>query len=450
MNEKNTGLMTEGPILKKLLAFAFPLLLGNLFQQLYNTVDSVIVGKYIGSEALASVNSSGPIINLLIAMFMGVSMGGSVIISQYFGAKNNKKLKLALHTTVAFALISGFILTFIGVIFSPTILRAMGTPEDIMDKSSLYLRIYFSGILGIIVYNICSGILRAVGDSKKPLYFLIVSSLVNIILDLIFVVNLNMGVAGVALATLISQFISASLVLYVLVRTKEVYSLKIKEIKVHKEYLKKIIRIGLPSGLQGSIVSFSNVVVQSNINNFGAIAMAGCGSYTKIDGFAILPIMSLSMALTTFTGQNIGAKQYDRVHVGSKIGLKLTVIITFTISGFLYIFAPHVLKIFSNDPEVIKYGVLMLQTLAPAYIFLATSNVLSGILRGAGKTTVPMIVMIACWCFMRVGWILVLVPIFNDIRVVFAAYAVTWVSSAVILYIYFKKSNWISSLSEHK
>lgn len=445
MEEKQSsnGLMTEGSISKQLIYFALPLLLGNLFQQLYNTVDSVIVGTYIGSNALAAVNSSTPIINLLVSFFMGISVGAGVIISQYYGAKNSIKLQDSVHTTAAFALVAGFIMTILGIILCPLILKFMGTPEDVMKDSVTYLQIYFGGILGIIIYNVGSGILRAIGDSKRPLYFLVVSSIVNIILDLLFVTKFNMGVKGVALATLIAQFISAFLTIFVLIKSKEDYKLTINKIRFHKVQLIKIIRIGLPSGIQNAIISLSNVIVQSNINSFGALAMAGCGSYTKIDGFALLPVMSFSMALTTFTGQNIGAEKYDRTKKGAKIGVILSAITIVFVSILLMIFAPSILRIFSKDKDVIYYGTLMMKYLAPFYIFLGLSHILSGVLRGAGLTTVPMVVMICCWCIMRMSWILILVPIFNDIRTVFLAYPVTWFSSTLILCIYFKKADWL-------
>lgn len=447
MNEKKTssnGLMTEGSIGKQLILFAFPLLLGNLFQQLYNTVDAVIVGKFVGSEALAAVNSSTPLINLLVSFFMGISVGAGVVISQYYGANNNKKLHDAVHTTVALALASGLFMTFIGILLSPTILRLMGTPEDVMEQSTIYLKIYFAGILGIVIYNMCSGILRAVGDSKKPLYFLIVSSIVNIVLDLVFVIIFKMGVSGVALATLIAQFVSAGLTIYVLIKTSSSFKLTLKDIKFNKLQIRKIVRIGLPTGIQNTIVSFSNVVVQGNINSFGTLAMAGCGSYAKVDGFAILPAMSIAMALTTFTGQNIGAKKYSRVRQGAKIGTIFSIVTVVFISAIIIIFTPTILKIFTNDSDVIYYGTLMMKCLAPAYIFLGLTHSFSGILRGAGKTTIPMIVMICSWCLLRMAWVLTLTPIFNDIRTVFLGYPVTWFASAVILLVYYKKANWLN------
>ena len=332
---KQKGLMTEGVIWKELLLFSVPLLLGNLFQQLYNAVDSVVVGNYIGAQALAAVGSSAPVINLLVSFFMGLSVGAGVIISRYFGARNMESLQDSIHTSLALTMTAGIFMTLFGIIFSPTILRWIGTPSDVMSSSVLYLRIYFGGILSVMLYNMGSGILRAVGDSKNPLYFLIVSSITNILLDLLFVIVFDMGIAGVGWATLIAQTISAVLTLLLLIKTKQEYKVTLKKIRFHKDKLIEIIRLGLPSGIQNGVVSFSNVIVQSNINAFGSLAMAGCGAYTKIDGFAILPVMSYSMALTTFTGQNMGAKKYDRVKQGARSGIIMSLLTTIAISALL-------------------------------------------------------------------------------------------------------------------
>ena len=411
--------MTEGVIWKEILLFSIPLLLGNLFQQLYNAVDSVVVGNYIGAQALAAVGSSAPVINLLVSFFMGLAVGAGVIISRYFGARKKEELHIAVHTSLA--------LTF-----------------AVMESSVLYLRIYFLGILSVMVYNMGSGILRAVGDSRNPLYFLIVSSVTNIILDMLFVIVFHMGIAGVGWATLIAQTISAVLTMLLLMRTKEEYQVKLKHIRFHKHMLYEIVRLGLPSGLQNAIVSFSNVIVQSNINAFGSLAMAGCGSYTKIDGFAILPVMSYSMALTTFTGQNMGAKKYDRVKQGAKTGILMSVITIVCISALLLMLGPNVLAIFSSDPTVINYGLYMMHVLAPGYIFLAISHAFNGIIRGAGITTVPMIVMVTCWCGLRMAWILTSVPLFHDIGVVFMGWPLTWIASALWLFLYYRKGKWMT------
>lgn len=441
---KNRGLMTEGVIWKEILLFSIPLLLGNLFQQLYNAVDSVVVGNYIGAQALAAVGSSAPVINLLVSFFMGLAVGAGVIISRYFGARKKEELHIAVHTSLALTFAAGLVMTLIGVLISPYVLQWVGTPSDVMESSVLYLRIYFLGILSVMVYNMGSGILRAVGDSRNPLYFLIVSSVTNIILDMLFVIVFHMGIAGVGWATLIAQTISAVLTMLLLMRTKEEYQVKLKHIRFHKHMLYEIVRLGLPSGLQNAIVSFSNVIVQSNINAFGSLAMAGCGSYTKIDGFAILPVMSYSMALTTFTGQNMGAKKYDRVKQGAKTGILMSVITIICISALLLILGPNVLAIFSSDPTVINYGLYMMHVLAPGYIFLAISHAFNGIIRGAGITTVPMVVMVTCWCGLRMAWILTSVPLFHDIGVVFMGWPLTWIASALWLFLYYRKGSWMT------
>lgn len=443
-NSSNRGLMTEGVIWKELLLFSIPLLLGNLFQQLYNAVDSVVVGNYIGQQALAAVGSSAPVINLLVSFFMGLAVGAGVIISRYFGARNKVGLHDAVHTSMALTFAAGLIMTVVGVLLSPYILEWVGTPDDVMANSILYLRIYFLGILSVMVYNMGSGILRAVGDSKNPLYFLIISSITNIILDLLFVIVFKMGIAGVGWATLIAQTISAILTMILLVRTREEYQVILRHIRFHKDMLLEIIRLGLPSGLQNAVVSFSNVIVQSNINAFGSQAMAGCGSYTKIDGFAILPVMSFSMALTTFTGQNMGARKYDRVKKGARTGILMSVITIVCISSLLLLLGPRVMAIFSSDPTVIHYGLYMMKVMAPCYIFLAISHAFNGIIRGAGITTIPMIVMVTCWCGLRMAWILTTVPIFHDIGVVFLGWPITWIASALWLFLYYRKGNWMT------
>lgn len=446
---KQKGLMIDGVIWKQIFLFSIPLLLGNLFQQLYNAVDSIIVGNYIGSQALAAVGSSAPVINLLISFFMGLSIGAGIIISRYYGARNIDGLQEAVHTSLAITFLAGIVMTFIGVSLSPYILQWVGTPNDVMSSSILYLRIYFLGILSVMTYNMGSGILRAVGDSKNPLYFLIVSSIINVVLDYVFVVYFHMGVAGVGWATLIAQTVSALLTLALLIRTKAEYRVSLRHIRLHKHMVYEIIRLGLPSAVQNAIVSFSNVIVQSNINAFGSLAMAGCGSYTKIDGFAILPVMSYSMALTTFTGQNIGAQKYDRVKKGAKTGMLMSILTTICITILLLLLGPNVLAIFSQDQRVIEYGLYMMHVLAPGYIFLAISHALSGIIRGAGVTTVPMIVMVCCWCGLRMAWILISVPLFHDIGVVFLGWPITWIASALWLFLYYKKGNWLKKYEQN-
>lgn len=443
MEETQKGLMTSGNIWKQLLLFSIPLVIGNLFQQLYNTVDSIVVGNFIGDNALAAVNSSGAIVNLLVSFFMGLSLGAGVVISNYFGARNEDGVHKAIHTSMALTLASGVISTLLGVLLTPLILEAVNVDPEVMADSVLYLRIYFAGIMGLIIYNMGSGMLRAVGDSKSPLYFLIVSSITNIVLDLLFVAVFGWGIAGVAIATLIAQFASAFLTIYKLTHTKEIYKLTLRKIRFHKETFLKMIKIGLPSAFQNAIVSLSNVVVQANINSFGKVAMAGAGSYMKVDGFAILPVMSFSMALTTFVGQNMGAQEYSRVKKGAVAGIVMSCITSGVISGLLVIFAPQVMSIFSSNPEVIGIGKLMMYCVVPGYLLLAVSHCLAGVLRGAGLTKIPMFVMVFCWCICRVIWITITVSMFHDIRFVFLGWPVTWVLSAIILTLYYKKANWL-------
>ena len=434
--------MIEGNIWKQLTLFAIPLLLGNLFQQLYNAVDSVIVGQFVSSQALAAVGSSFPLINLLISFFMGLSMGAGVVVSKYFGARDITQMRKSIHSSIVITFIIGIIMTFVGILVCPTLLEWMQTPSDVISNSIEYLQIYFGGILFTMIYNIGSGILRAVGNSKQPLYFLIVSSVVNIILDLIFIINFKMGIAGAAYATIISQGISAFLTLLLLIYTNNDYKISFKELKMDPTQTKEIIRVGIPSGIQNAVVAISNVIVQSNINSFGSVAMAGCSACQKIDGFAIMPVLSYSMAFTTFTGQNIGAKRLDRVKQGTKIGLTLALGTIICISSILLLFDEQLLSIFNTDPEVIGYGLKMMHTLIPMYFLLTITHALNGIIRGAGETRTPMIVMIACWCCMRMAWILTTVPLFHNIQVVFLGWPITWAASSLWLILYYRSGKW--------
>lgn len=439
----NNGLMTQGNIAKQLVWFAIPLLIGNLFQQLYNTVDSIVVGNFIGDNALAAVNSSGSIIDLLVSFFMGLSLGGSVLISNYFGAQDKIGVEKSVHTAMALALVSSIIVTVIGVVLTPTILQLVKVDSQVIDQSIIYLRIYFLGITGLIIYNMVSAILRAVGDSKHPLYFLIVSSIVNIILDLVFVVVFKMGIAGVAIATTIAQIFSAILSIYILMKSTEMYKLTLRQIKFYPDVLRKTVKIGLPSAMQNGVVSFSNIIMQTNINVFGAYAMAGSGSYTKIDGFAILPVISFAMALTTFVGQNKGAQEYERIKKGARIGTMISCGIIITLSLVILFGAPYLLGIFSSNPEVIEYGKKMMICVVPGYLFLTLSQCICGVLRGVGRTNVPMFVLIGCWCVFRVAWVMITTDIFHNIIFVNLGWPISWVLSTIILVIYYRKANWL-------
>ena len=434
--------MTSGSIWKRMTFFALPLLLGNLFQQMYNTVDSLIVGNFLGSSALAAVSSSGSLIFMLIGFLSGISSGAGVIVARFFVAQDQENLHRTVHTTVAFGLVAGVLMTAAGMIFSPQILIWMDTPESVMANSVSYLQVYFSGSLGFVMYNIFVGILQAVGDSRHPLYYLIASSIINLVLDLVFIEVFHTGVWGAALATVISQVVSALLCLIQLMKTKENYRLQLKAIKFDKKILMEIIRIGLPSGVQNSIIAFANVIVQSYINAFGEMAMAGYGAYTKVEGFGFLPINSFTMAVTTFVGQNLGAKQFERTRKGARFGVLVTIILAELIGVLVFIFAPQLIAAFDSTPEVIQFGIDKARTAALFYCLLAYSHSIAAVLRGAGKAMIPMIIMMVFWCAVRVTFLAVMIPLTNSIQAVYWVYPLTWALSSVAFFFYYKKANW--------
>ncbi|OUQ24162.1 MATE family efflux transporter [Flavonifractor sp. An135] len=437
--------MTEGSIGKRITLFAMPIFLGNLFQQLYNTADSLIVGNFLGSNALAAVSSSGSLIFMLIGFLSGMSIGAGVVIARYFGAGDRENMDLAIHTTVAFGLAASVVMTLIGVLLSPQILRLMATPEVVMGDSVTYLRIYFAGSVGFVMYNIFVGILQAVGDSRHPLYYLIVSSLVNIVLDITFIAGFGMGVEGAAIATVISQLVSALLCLIQLTCRQKNCRLYLRRIAFTPRLLKQIIRMGLPSGLQNSIIAFANVVVQSNINSFGELAMAGVGAYSKIEGFGFLPITSFTMALTTFIGQNLGAAQYERAKKGARFGIWATVVLAELIGVAVFVFAPWLIAAFDSNPEVISIGVAKARTSTLFFFLLAFSHAISAVLRGAGRAIVPMTVMLVFWCVVRVGFLTITVPLTHSILMLYWAYPLTWALSSLTFLIYYKKADWLHS-----
>ena len=442
MHDDST-LMTEGSISKKIIRFALPVFWGNLFQQLYNVVDSLVVGNFIGSQALAAVGSSGSLTFLLVGLVNGIFLGAGVVVSRYVGARDDENISRAVHTTVAFGLICGLLLTLVGVTLTPSILRLMGTPDDVLPTSITYLRIYFIGVLASVMYNVSNGIFNAVGDSKHPLYFLILSSAINVVLDLLFVAVLQWGIAGAAWATVISQAVSAFLGLRLLCHVTDPWRLFPKRISLHRTTLMEILKLGVPSGLQNSIISLANTVVQSNINAFGSVAMAGCSAYSKIEGFAFLPITSFAMAMSTFIGQNLGAKQYDRAKKGARFGIVCCIILSELIGIIFYAFAPILIGAFDSDPSVIAVGVQQARTITLFYFLLAFSHGAAGVLRGAGKSTVPMFVMLGCWCIIRITYLVIMVPLFREMQTIFWVYPFTWSLSTVCFTIYYLKADWI-------
>ncbi len=441
--------LLNGSIWKGIVSFAIPLFLGNLFQQMYNTADSLIVGNILGSDALAAVSSSGSLIFLLVGFFNGIAVGAGVVISKYFGAKDYENLKKAVHTDVAFGLVAGLLLTVIGMALAPQILVWMGTPEEVLPNSILYFRMYFAGSLAFVMYNIVMGILQAVGDSRHPLYYLIFSSIINVALDLLFVGVFGWGVASAAAATAISQAASALLCFIRLVRTKEIYQVHVREIRFHRTQLRQIIQIGLPSGMQNSIISIANIVVQSNINKFGVMAVAGCGVYSKIEGFAFLPITCFAMSLTTFIGQNLGARQLERAKKGAVFGIFCSMSLAELVGLCVFFLMPYLAAAFDDNMAVVEIATKQAHVEALFYCLLAFSHCIAGIVRGAGKSTVPMLVMLASWCLIRITYITVTVHFIPKLSVIFWAYPLTWSISSIIFLLYFVKGKWLHSFEEN-
>ncbi len=431
--------MTDGPITTHLIAFSVPLLLGNIFQMLYNTVDSIVVGNFVGKEALAAISSTTMIVNIMIFFFNGFSIGGGVVIGQYLGARKMKELHRTVETTIAVTILFGIFFTFAGFFLVPFMLRLMQTPEDVFPQAKLYLEIYFSGALGLLIYNMGSGILRAVGDTKRPLYFLIFTSILNTVLDLVFVIVFKAGIAGAAIATIISQFISAIMVLVLLTRADDIYKLTWSDLRIDLPILKFIMQIGLPAGVQSMITSVSNVFVQSYINGFGSGCMAGWGAYNKLDSFIFLPINSLGQAATTFVSQNIGAARIDRANRGTVRALQMAVGVTFAIASVLVLFAPAATGLFTSDDEVIYYGSLFIRMNTFFLIFNAINHVLAGALRGRGESKIPMICMLSCFVVIRQIYLFIGSRIAYNPYVVGFGYPVGWMTccAAELICFYF-------------
>lgn len=435
--------MTSGNPCSLILQFTMPILLSQVFQQLYNTADAFIVGKYLGTNALAAVTSSGNLIFLLVSFFMGLAMGGGVVISRYFGARDERQVSRSVHTMIAFGLVSGVLLTIVGVLFTPAFLIWMRTDPEVMPEAVEYFRYYFLGAIAMVMYNVCRSIMNALGDSKRPLYYLIFSSLVNIILDLLFIGGFHQGVWAAAAATVISQAASVALCMIYLLRKGNIYTVEIRSIRFHKAILSEILRYGLPSGVQNSVIAFANVIVQSQINSFGKLAMAGYGVHAKIEGFVFLPVTSFNMATTTFISQNLGARRYDRAKKGARFSILAAVLMAEAIGVLYYIFATQLIGIFDSTPGVIEYGATQARIVALFYFLLAFSHSIAAVCRGAGKAFVPMIIMLSIWCVLRIGYIIAVMRLIGEIRYVFWAYPLTWSISSVIYLIYYLSSDWV-------
>ena len=434
--------MTRGVIWKQLVTFAVPLLFGFIFQQLYNTVDSVVVGNFVGKEALAAVGSTGSIINTLIGFFSGLATGASVVIARLFGARDDAGVSKAVHTTVVMTLFLAVLFTALGVAMVPFMLRVMKTPNDVFPGARTYLTIYFAGVVGLMLYNVGAGILRAVGDSRRPLYFLVFSAVVNTALDLLFVLAFGLGIAGVAYATVVSQLLSAALVILTLMRSSGAHRLNLHALRISPPMLKTILKIGMPAAIQSALTSFSNVFVQSYINSFGSACMAGWSAYGKLDQLALLPMQSISMASTTFVGQNLGARDLPRAKSGVRAAILMSTISTAVLMLPLMLLAQPLLGFFNRDPEVLAFGRLFVVWMSPFYVFACVNDILAGALRGAGESKAPMFIMLICFVVIRQIYLYFVSRAAASVLPIALGYPLGWILCAMLQFAYYKLSGW--------
>ena len=432
--------MTEGNIWMHMLRFSIPMAIGLLFQQLYNTVDTLVVGQFVGQQAQAAVGSTGPIINTIVGFCAGLATGASVVISQRYGAHDREGLEKAVHTTVALTFIVSLVATAFGQLIIEPMLRFMQTPEDVMPESGTYLSIYFAGISGVLFYNLGSGILRAVGDSRRPLFFLVISALLNTALDLLFVLAFHMGVDGVAYATILSQILSALLTLFTLTREKGDYGIRWRKVRIDRGSLSMILKLGLPSSIQAAVTSFSNVFVQSYINAFGSACMAGYGVYGKIDAFALIPVQSISMSSTTFVGQNWGAKQPGRAREGVRTATLMSLISTAVLGLLVFVLARPLMGFFSPEEEVVEYGIRFIRIVTPFYIAICFNQIYAGALRGVGDATMPTVIMLASFVVFRQIYLAVTKALGAGFIAVALAYPVGWILCSTLLLIRYSRS----------
>ena len=429
--------MTQGSVVGHLIRFAVPLLLGNLFQQLYNTVDLWVVGKFVSNEAYSAVGTVTPIIIMLIGFFMGLASGAGVVISQYYGAKKYDQVRKTVHTSIVMTLVLGVVLSVVGILIIPIMLDLMNTDPQAIPEATTYLTIYFAGAMGLLLYNMGSGILRAVGDSRRPFYFLMTAALLNTGLDLLFVIVFQMGVRGVAYATIIAQAVSALLTVTALLRTPSCVRLDVRKIRVHWPLLVQIIRVGIPAALQMAVTAFSNVFVQSYINQFGSDCMGGWTAYTKVDQLIFLPMQSLALAATTFVGQNLGCGQEQRARQGVRTSLGMAMGVTVVVSSLIIWAAPQTVAFFNDKPEVIEYGTLFLRRMTPFYVLCCVNQVYSGALRGAGNSRAPMLIMLGSFVLFRQCYLYIVSRfISNTVLPLAMGYPAGWLvcSTATLLY----------------
>ena len=435
--------LTEGVIWKQLLLFFFPIMLGSFFQQLYNTADTVIVGQFVGKEALAAVGATGQPIQLLVGFFVGISSGSTVIISQFFGAKRTQDIEKAIHTSIALSLAGGLLFMLIGLTLSGPILRAMNTPADCFENALLYIRVYFLGMIPTFLYNMGTGILRALGDSKSPMYILIACCIVNILLDLLLVPVMGLGIFGAALATILSQLLSAVLVAIILIRKKSMFTFRFRKLNFAPNMLGRILLIGFPTGLQSATYSISNVVVQSGVNSFGTDMVAAWSAFSKMDSIFWMISGAFGIAVTTFVGQNFGAKNFDRIKKSVRISLGMEFAAAASSSLLFLAAGPYILKIFTHDTDVLACGMQLIHLLAPFYALFACIEIFSGAIRGVGEALYPMLVSIFGVCVFRVVWMLFILPLHHTIGMIAICYPVSWGITSVIFLIYYLRGNWL-------
>ena len=441
---QNSGDITQGVIWKQLLAFFFPLWFGTFFQQLYNTVDTVVVGRFVGKTALAAVGSTGVVVNLTVGVFTGLASGAVVIIAQHYGARRGPEVFRSVHTAMLLSLLLGAFFMAAGFLLTPWSLRAMGTTEEALPGAILYQRIYFLGMIPNVVYNMGTGVLRAVGDARRPLYFLIAASLCNIVLDLVLVVGFGLAVLGVALATVLSQLLSAVLVVLSLMRSQgQAYQLFPRQLRLYGAPLKDAMRVGVPAALQSVMYSASNIVIQAAINSFGTDAGAAWTAYGKMDVIFWMSINAMALAITTFAGQNYGAGQYDRLKKGVRVSVGMSAGFTVLLSTAMTVFARPILSIFSPDPDVLEIGVAMVRFLAPCYITYILVELLPGAIRGAGRSMVPMLISVFGVCVLRLVWLFTVVPAHHTIEAVELSYPITWAVTSAAVLIYYRWGHWL-------
>lgn len=447
LNTKNMDL-TTGSVSKGILLFTLPLILGQLLQQFYNIADAWVIGNFADNTAFAAVSSSASLVFLIVGFFHGISIGGGVVVSRYFGARNEEMTAKAVDTNILFGIISSVIMTVIGIFFSPLILRLMHVPDNVFPQSILYFRIYFAGSATIIMYNTFMSIMRALGDSLHPLYYLAVSSVINIVLDLLFVAVFHWGVAGAAAATVFAQGVSALLCALRMRKSEGAAKLSLKRIRYYPDIMKDVLRQGLPTGVQNSVISVGNIVVQTNVNAFGEFAMSGMGAHAKIEGFVFVPIQSIAMSLTTFISQNLGARQYDRAKKGAWFGV-FSCLVTSEIIGVLtFLFAPQFIGIFTNAAQAIEYGVIHSRTVTLFYFLLAFSHAAAGILRGCGRSVISMITMLGCWCGFRILYVTTAVHFVPVFRTICTAYPITWSLSSLVFLWFLFRTDWVHAFEK--